>query len=516
MKLDTFISHLHFDTEKILPSDWQVNWKDAPLPFKLYEGLPEFPLPEEIPLILQERKTAAAPTLEEISQLLWYVYGITQYAQTVFQAGPAENDAVAVQSYRRFVPSGGALYPSEVYLYLKHTEIPVGIYHYSAAHHRLILLRRGNFDSYLTGCLGNSCDISESFAVLFVSTVFWKNFYKYHNFSYRLQGLDAGAVIGQALMAADRLGFIPKVCFQFLDRPVNHLLGLCEQDENVYAVMPLSTTRLVDGEKSFVTESIFQELPELKHTSYQRSKNVIDFPMIRNLNEASIYKTTDQFVKLHTSSKFSDSMETIMLPFVEPLSSDFAAVCRERHSPDIDFTLKKVSLREISTLLRETAVFEYDNDLDEAEGNAKPRVHLYGCFYNAEGISNGAYFYDRNTHALRKIASGDYREYLQSGLLMDNINMFQVPLCLHLAGDIKHYMKEMGYRGYRIQQMEAGILLQRLLLTSVVLGMGGHPLLGFDAKLSDELYRLETKGKTSLIQIPVGPYRPRPWIRGSL
>jgi hypothetical protein len=87
---------------------------------------------------------------------------------------------------------------------------------------------------------------------------------------------------------------------------------------------------------------------------------------------------------------------------------------------------------------------------------------------------------------------------------------------LHVIGEKGHLKMALGYRGYRIQQMEAGMLVQRLLLTATAIGMGGHPLLGFDANTCDEIYNLAPQGKTSLIQIPIGPYRPRPRLEGSL
>ena len=99
---------------------------------------------------------------------------------------------------------------------------------------------------------------------------------------------------------------------------------------------------------------------------------------------------------------------------------------------------------------------------------------------------------------------------------MPTVNMFQVPLCLHVVGSKEHLKEDLGYRGYRIQQMEAGIITQRLLLISCALGLGGHPLLGFDENKCDELYRIDSKQMTSLIQIPIGPYRPRGWLKGSL
>jgi hypothetical protein len=64
--------------------------------------------------------------------------------------------------------------------------------------------------------------------------------------------------------------------------------------------------------------------------------------------------------------------------------------------------------------------------------------------------------------------------------------------------------------------MEAGIMVQRLLIAASALGLGGHPLLGYNVKLCDDLYQLEEIGKTSLIQIPIGHYRNRPWLKGNL
>ncbi len=75
-------------------------------------------------------------------------HGLTQVSQ-VPRSSESED---LMQSFRRFPPSG-ALYPSELYAYLKIEGLPAGVYHYDAAHHRLVLLREGNFDSYVTKAL---------------------------------------------------------------------------------------------------------------------------------------------------------------------------------------------------------------------------------------------------------------------------------------------------------------------------------------------------------------------------
>ncbi|MDN4075875.1 SagB family peptide dehydrogenase [Fictibacillus terranigra] len=523
MSLDEFLHNLHFNTEKIRPPDWEVDWEDAPLPYKLYRGLPVFPLSLEVPLTLEGQETPVKPDLRGIGDLLWYVYGITQLSQSASSSGAAAPDGL-MQSFRRFVPSGGALYPNELYVYLKAEDLPHGVYHYDAAHHRLILLREGNYDSYLAQALGNRCDVSACFGTIFVSTVFWKNFFKYHNFAYRLQGLDAGALIGQLLEVAKRFRFESGVCFQFLDRALNHLLGLAGQEESVYAVIPLSaepsSTWFADRKVQGVmasSEKLCQELTAVPHENYDRSDRVAEYPMIIKMNEASMMESTGSFQRIEKKKRVNGEGQWVALPHVERLSYDLASVCRKRYSLDTDFILRKVSQQKLAALLKEaTDSFAYRNDLDEAHEGSQYRVSLYGCMYGVEGIQNGAFCYDAENHRLRKINAGDYRSAMQQGSAGHNVNLFQVPLCLHVAGEMNFLKTSLGYRGYRIQQMEAGMLVQRLLLTASALGMGGHPLLGFEPGMCDELYKMKPQGKTSLIQVPVGHYHPRPWLKGML
>jgi len=162
-------------------------------------------------------------------------------------------------------------------------------------------------------------------------------------------------------------------------------------------------------------------------------------------------------------------------------------------------------------LLYETATsFPYRNDVTEND------VSFYISVFGIEGLQNGAYVYNGQTHTLQLIQPGDFRYLLQNSMTTHNLSLFQVPLCVHIVGE-RHYEKEdLGYRGYRIQQMEAGILSQKLLLAASAIGLGGHPLLGFDVDTCDNLYRLNEEGKTTLIQIPIGFYEERAWLRGSL
>ena len=523
MNLDVFLHNLHFNIDEVISIDKEVDWDQAPLSYKLYRGLPVVPLSLEVPLTFEDRVEPVKPNLRSISHFLWYLFGHTQFCQSVNELDSSEDTANLMQSYRRFVPSGGALYPNELYMYLKLEDLPAGVYHYDVAHHHLVLLREGNFDSYIAKGLDNRCDVSACFGTVFVSTIFGKNFFKYNHFSYRLQGLDAGVLIGQLLEVSKQFGYESGVYYQFLDRAINHLLGFSEQEESVYAVIPLTVeptnwfTNRSDIDKIVSATDLCEELPALQDHEYEGAKRIKEYPLLTKMNEASMLEFTNVFRKVEAIENRGGDGEAVVLPYVEPLSYDLASVCQERYSPGMDFILGKVSQSQLATLLQEAAAyFSYRNDLERAYEKNESRVSLYGCLYNVEGIPDGAYSYDNSSHTLRQVELGDYRLQLQKGLSSYNVNLLQVPLCLHVIGDKEHLKKEFGYRGYRIQQMEAGILVQRLLLRAAALGMGGHPLLGFDSTTCDAIYKIDSKGKTSLIQIPIGPYRNRPWLRGSL
>jgi SagB-type dehydrogenase family enzyme len=576
MNLKTFIHHLHVDIDQASPPGWEVNWEDAPLPYKLYRGLPVVPLSAEVPLSLIGYQPGK-PDLDRqtIGHFLWYVFGLTQLCQSALTLDSTETEQPPepMHSLRRFAPSGGALYPNELYVYLKVKHLPAGVYHYDPAHHRLVLLREGHFDDYLSRALGNRCNLSACFGTVFVSTMFWKNFFKYHNFSYRLQGLDCGVLIGQLLEVAKRFNFETKVYFQFLDRALNHLLGLSDREENVYAVIPLaeeapgSVTPFTDtaeygnnrtrdtkeGEsvervakpdfcrENMTSRELCRELPAIEPDHYVRSRKVADYSLLTKISEASSQEETRSFQHFETVNMekvmenvkvkevegvYGDGQkatqretgETFALPQVQRLTYDLAAVGRKRFSPDMDFVFGKISSSNLATLLQESMTsFFYRNDLDGKHNETQnSRVSLYVCMHQVEDIPDGAYAYDSDAHALRQIRHGDHRLRLHYGMPVQNVNLFQVPLCFHVVGDADHYISSLGYRGYRIQQMEAGMLVQRLLLTASALGLGGHPLLGYDVEVCDTLYKLNGHGQTSLIQIPVGPYRPRPWLKGSL
>lgn len=521
MNLDTFLHDLHFHPDKLRPPDWQVDWDNAPAISKIYDDFPIVPLSYDIPLSLENYTSPHVTDLQTISFFLWYVYGLTQICQIY---DPQKNQSIHkhAQMIRRFAPSGGALYPNELYIYLKVAHLSQGLYYYDVAHHRLILLREGNFDHYMTQALGYRCDVTACCAIVFISTVFEKNFFKYHNFSYRLHGLDTGVLMGQLLEVAKRFDFESGVFFQFLDSAVNHLLGLNEQEESTYSIIPLSKIHEKhwfapnpEPKQHVEAADLCNQIPPIRSIHQTHSSSTS--PMIRKITEASSIPSTRCFRQTQENTSQLGSNHGYALTKIKPDHYDFLSVCQQRYSPGMDFAMKQVEEQQLAQLLQETsASYVYRNDLDMATNTHNNRVSLSCCLYNVNNVPNGVYLYDRLTHMLSAKRLGDYRASLQQAMSVHNINMYQVPLCFHIIGEQHHLKSTWGYRGYRIQQMEAGMLLQRLLLVASSLNLGGHPLLGFDAKYCDEIYQINETNQTCLIQIPVGPYHRFTRLSGNL
>lgn len=234
------------DPTQAIPSSSQAkpqSYQLAGIPvFKLYYDLPRYDLPFPLP-----HSPAAAPDdWARLGLLLHYTLGPNQLLNLPGQAAVHGNglrgESHISSLIRRSVPSGGALYPSELYVWLAGVgELPTGLYHYDPAHHQLVQLRYGDFRLNLAEPLGLSPDeLARTQLIIFATLRFNKNVPKYGDFSYRVQALDSGIVQGRLATLSQALGWPERLCWQFEVGPLHQLLGLNALREAVQHVTLLS------------------------------------------------------------------------------------------------------------------------------------------------------------------------------------------------------------------------------------------------------------------------------------
>ena len=104
-----------YDPKTIAQRGKQLDWSQQPSPFKAYKIGTSYDLKPYLELDKNE------PDWEALSFLLLLSYGLTAKMST--------NGGDFV--YLRSAPSAGGLYPAEVYLISRGTELlPAGLYHY--------------------------------------------------------------------------------------------------------------------------------------------------------------------------------------------------------------------------------------------------------------------------------------------------------------------------------------------------------------------------------------------------
>lgn len=196
-------------------------------PSLTYEGYPCVELPEPPPLDQSLSQTLLARhttrvmkpcrfTLVQISALLHYSYGQTR---DLTEQGYARKF--------RVVPSGGALYPLELYFHSSQVDgLAAGWYHYSSAEHALHTLRGGDDSRRLSEALVQRELALDAGLIVFITGLFSRSTFKYGERGYRFALLEAGHVAQNLCLVAEALGLGVTPIGGYLDREVDALLQL--------------------------------------------------------------------------------------------------------------------------------------------------------------------------------------------------------------------------------------------------------------------------------------------------
>lgn len=134
----------------------------------------------------------------------------------------------------RTVPSGGALYPLDVYVVALHVEgLAHDLYHYDPLRHALELLHRDAIGDQLRNLSVYPELVEPAAAIVLVAAMFWRSRFKYGLRGYRFALLEAGHLGQNLLLAAAAFDLAAVPIGGFYDARVDKLLQIDGVNESV-------------------------------------------------------------------------------------------------------------------------------------------------------------------------------------------------------------------------------------------------------------------------------------------
>lgn len=203
---------------------------------KRHPAADSIPLPEAAPTDTtldaaiaartSSREAAGGPiSLRELAGLLHAAYGVTHVHPETHQQ-------------LRAAPSGGALYPLELYpAVLRVDGLEPAVYHLDPLERRLERLSAELQSEELEALTPYPQLFGDAAVAVFLTAMIWRTRFKYGLRGYRFALLEAGHVCQNVLLAAAALDLAAVPVGGFYDRPLEKMLGANGVDEiALYAV----------------------------------------------------------------------------------------------------------------------------------------------------------------------------------------------------------------------------------------------------------------------------------------
>ncbi len=501
---------IYLSAGKEWPDLAQVDWRRAHSPFKRYTDCASLPLERGAFSTAIGDKAPGG----QLGPMLAAMYGVTRVRWTpleVFNTMVAGGMAPPRTGSRAFhvdmlrpVPSGGGLFPGELYLVAgEDQEVPAGVYHYDPPHHALDIIRTGASLAAVCRCLVEPDDEFTAFSLI-ISCCFWKNAFKYGEFSYRLHCLDLGVLLAQCIEVAQHYGLRGMVHYQFLDNALNEILGLDADYESVYAVVPFQRSA---GSQQRRPEPVARPVGNepVRQPVAAGTPALNSWPLLASLHRAAMIQNLCDLRSLQALPPPPAPAGLHRMPLSGEREICLVEGIGRRRSARQYFRPGAISRWQFTQLML-AAARGYSNDID-GETAALQHTLLYCAINSVEGIKPGIYCYAPAEQALILVRAEDVCPHIQRILPgLTNANPSHVSLYLFPVGSYEDGFSTVGDRWYRIQNMEAGMVIQRLYLAAATLNLGCHTVLAYRVHEADQLLAL-AQGLTTLSLVMIAPER---------
>lgn len=476
-----------------------LDWENQPLPFKIYSTLDPISLPQDLspssaPALRAISATSVArekvciPDLKTLARIFHFSAGITKRRK--YPGG---------EILFRAASCTGALYHIELYLVCGPLpDLEPGAYHFGAHDFALRRLRSGDYREILFRASAGEPAITEAPAVIICTGTFWRNAWKYQARSYRHSYWDNGTMFGNLLGITAAHGVPTRLVGGFVDAQLNQLLDLDTEREVALNLMALGYT----------IEQSVPRAPEMRPLALETvpsSKRELDYPAIRAMHQASCLTSEAEVASWRGPAPAAVPPEPSGPLFpLQPLSDD--AIPDEpiekvilRRGSTREFAREAISFAELSTMLYRATRGIPADFLDPTGATLND---LYLIVHAVESLPSGAYVYHPNRVALELLKEGNFRQ--EAGFLgLAQDLPADASVDIFFLADLKPVLARFGNRGYRVAQLEAGILGGKFYLAAYAQGLGATGLTFYDDEVT-EFFSPHAAGKSVMFLMALG------------
>ncbi|GAB3137383.1 SagB/ThcOx family dehydrogenase [Micromonospora sonneratiae] len=495
-------------SQPMIPAGFKPDWVDAPSKYKTYPDVPRLAAPRwsgsrlgRLPELLAASDPGHTDTgdatgpdgspwrANEVSALAALAYGVRDRRLTPnWNQDLPDRLRFPGAIWGRATTSGGGMYPLEIYWVVgPGSPVRPGVYHYHTGHHAWQQLASGDHTAPVrSACLG-APDAERAGQYLVVTSRFWKNSFKYHNFCLHVVTQDLGALLGSWHLIARGLGHRLRPVLWFADEPINERLGLRTEEESVLAVVPLT-----GGDPPPQPAALPAD--DVRAVAFERSRRLLRLDRLIEVHRATLV-TEDQPrpatlpAPAEPAQSAASAEQALPLPELPDRrwQADLTEILAQRRSSFGRFSRsRRLDAAELGGILSTTAAARHFPDDLAGPPDRSPLTRLHVLVNDVAGVEAGSYTFDSDAGLLTPHQIAPMTRILQRAYFLKNYNLEQVGAVLAISARFDAAMTHYGPRGYRLVNIEAGAVAQVAYLAAAALGVGCGAVLGLDNEILDE------------------------------
>lgn len=494
----------------IRSSSHYLDWDNKPKPFKFYTALPSEALPVDFPIpslnVITMKDTDQVITstdtkinIKLLSSLLFFSAGITR--QLKFPHG---------NYFMRAAPATGALYPIELYIVTENIDgLKAGVYHFCPGQFALTKLRDGDHRLLLFEASGYDKVTKNSPFTLILTSIAWRNAWKYQARSYRHWFWDSGVITANLVATAMSFGLNTKLIIGFVDKIVNEMLCLDEEKEASIVLAPIGIGLSEEEPKKVENPTRF--IPDIVPISETKE---FEYPQIWKLHNASSLDSNDEVREwVHSILMMQQNREmqnddfklhSKSLSRSPAISQKLSDVILLRGSTR-KFSRNPITFVQFSNILYGLTKSIYSDFVGE-----NSVIDVYFIANAVTDIDNGAYFFNRKENTIDLLKADVHRN--MSGYLCLEQSLFSdASAVFYMMTNLRLVLDRLGNRGYRLCQFESGILAGRIYLSAYNQSLGASGSTFYDDAVT-EFFSPHAIDKDAMIAVGIGipDYKSKP------